>query len=1414
MKTLVSRTLAVVLALTLLVPAWGPMPVQASVTADHVVINEFVALPTSAEAVELFNPTASAVDVSGWTLDWVYGSTTIDAGQVVAAGGYLVLTNANTGGLSVSNDGTVFSLVDGGGTTVDSVGYGDDGGAPKPIYNFSTGRSPDGVDTDDDAADFNMDATPTLGAANDHAAAALGAEALRINEVMPNDVSAEEGVAFIELYNTSTSAVDLADYMLQASDDYVFPTGTSIAAGGFLTVAGTTIHAGAGFFNLGDTKDNLYLYDASGARIDQLGWDGRSDVVANGESFQRDPDGAGPWDGYSWATSGGDSTLFQRAPTEGDTNVSMDFLVSKSEPAYVAIGEAMVYAVTLDNQGTVSATNVVMTETLEGLTYLGDDSGVTPANPATGVYVWQLGPVPTGTTTVHITTTVDAAVTPGASVTNTVALTLDLAGDDPANNSAQSVSTALEVVDIATARAGAEGEVFAVKGDVIVAPGTYNYTEWALQDATGGIAVYDFPPPDVALGDAVLVIGERGAYAGQEQFVTLYHVARQGAGPAVTPRVFATGDVDAGLSEGWLAQMQGVVAGLSDCGDSTFTVDDGSGAAQVYVDSDTDVDLCARGVANGDVLAVAGYSTEHYGDDQIKPRADTDVVLAAARPLLEKDAPATVQPGEAFTYTLTVRNFTGINLTGVVVTDVLPTNTAFAYGLDEATLTGDVVRWDLAEPLTDQLSVDVRFVVTATGPLGDDIWNADYAVQAANWITPAFGAPVFTYIGAVMPIYAVQGDGFTSPYEAQQVTTRGVVVGIFEDDYDGFFIQDPTGDGDTGTSDAILIYSDNDSVTVGQQVTVTGEVQEYSEWDGAACTEACQTQIASDPGRIVLGPVGTPLSALPVDPPGAPAAGLAYWEAHEGMLLTVPATATVVGPTSYGMIYVVPGDLGLERVLRTDLEHAGMPVGAIAFNGWGQDLIVGSIVSNVDGPLAQTYDNYAIVTQPGDDLVVETAAQPPATVPAWPEAAADTFSAATYNTYRFHADTGSKMTKVVSTVIQMGCPTFLSLQEIDVDTTMTNLLANLDAAGCAYGYDNSHPDIGGHGVALLWRTDRVSDVVGSSAYQACSPYGSETATAYDPITATCGADEYPLFSRRPVVVTGTVGYGGIDRSILAIAVHLKSKIGGEAADMRRLEQAQFLSDLAGDFAAQGMDYIMVLGDLNDFEDSDPLMALYAGGTLTNTWMTLPEDARYSYIYQGTSQILDHVLASPALMARLMEMGPLHYNADFPHTGYAYDAGNLWRSSDHDPVAATFSLEARPDLAVIKSVVPEVDVLPGGTVTYTLVLSNTGEDTASGVYLTDTLPVEIAGFGMWVSQPAGAGVAGRTITWTGTIDPETPVTLAFTAQVRDATTIQLGTVVTNTVTFTSVNAGTGGDAAVFVVGQRGVEIFLPILMRND
>jgi predicted extracellular nuclease len=104
--------------------------------------------------------------------------------------------------------------------------------------------------------------------------------------------------------------------------------------------------------------------------------------------------------------------------------------------------------------------------------------------------------------------------------------------------------------------------------------------------------------------------------------------------------------------------------------------------------------------------------------------------------------------------------------------------------------------------------------------------------------------------------------------------------------------------------------------------------------------------------------------------------------------------------------------------------------------------------------------------------------------------------------------------------------------------------------------------------------------------------------------------------------------------------------------------AGFVAEL---LAAEPAARVVVTGDFNDFEHSAPLAALETA-ELADLVLRLPEDDRYTYVYLGNSQVLDHVLVSPAL-AGAAEVDAVHLDAEFPATD---------RASDHDPVIVRFA----------------------------------------------------------------------------------------------------------------------------------------------
>lgn len=234
-------------------------------TADAgVYINEFMAsnattLPGAdgsyPDWIELYNTTASAVDLSGFGLSddenqpvkWQFPE-----GTSIEANGYLLVYCSGKDGLIEGELHAPFGLrsyaesvvlANGKGQVLDSYAY------TAQEADQSMARQPDGT------GEFVMCATPTPGYPNTDAGAAAFAQTgifpsgeLVISELMSSNGTLMQQADgsfpdWIELYNGGGQALDLTGYALSNNPKnpakWVFPDGTTIQPGEYLTVLAT-----------------------------------------------------------------------------------------------------------------------------------------------------------------------------------------------------------------------------------------------------------------------------------------------------------------------------------------------------------------------------------------------------------------------------------------------------------------------------------------------------------------------------------------------------------------------------------------------------------------------------------------------------------------------------------------------------------------------------------------------------------------------------------------------------------------------------------------------------------------------------------------------------------------------------------------------------------------------------------------------------------------------------------------------------------------------------------------------------------------------------------------------------------------------------------------------------------------------
>ncbi|HEU5124804.1 MAG TPA: lamin tail domain-containing protein [Verrucomicrobiae bacterium] len=204
----------------------------------NVVINEFLAHtdPPDVDYVELYNPGAESVDLSGCVLtdDPETNKYTLPPGTILPAHGFLSFT-ATTLNFNLDAVGEDVFLKNPTGTRViDAVRF------QSQENGIATGRYPDGN------AQFYRLSSKTPGAAN----ATLLVDDVVINELMYHPISENDDDQYVELYNRGTSPVNLGGWKLEDGISYTFPSNVVIAAGDYIVVARSATRLRSNYSNL------------------------------------------------------------------------------------------------------------------------------------------------------------------------------------------------------------------------------------------------------------------------------------------------------------------------------------------------------------------------------------------------------------------------------------------------------------------------------------------------------------------------------------------------------------------------------------------------------------------------------------------------------------------------------------------------------------------------------------------------------------------------------------------------------------------------------------------------------------------------------------------------------------------------------------------------------------------------------------------------------------------------------------------------------------------------------------------------------------------------------------------------------------------------------------------------------------
>ncbi|WP_409299401.1 endonuclease [Peribacillus sp. SCS-26] len=825
------------------------------------------------------------------------------------------------------------------------------------------------------------------------------------------------------------------------------------------------------------------------------------------------------------------------------------------------------------------------------------------------------------------------------------------------SDAAEFTYTVASVKSIADVRQLPVGSSAVTAGVVTAVFGSTVY----IQDETAGLVLYG-SNLNLTQGDRVQASGKLADYNSLlELEVKAADVTVTGHGEVPQAQVASAGDFKE-ENEGKLLTVKKV--SVESLASGTFTAKDALGVT--FQIRPQDASLLAAGTAYDEITGVLGA---YKGVYQLIPRDAADIIQDASRV-----QPVTANPGSGL-----------IPAGGKVALSTRTQGAVIHYTTDGS------------EPKADSPVYEGPIVISR-----DTVIKA-IAVKAG--LTDS-AAAVFNYVlqKDEIRIHDIQGAGHYSLYDFFNVpNVAGIVTKIV--DANNFYMQDPKPDADDKTSEGILVYKKAHGLQTGDAVSVSGVVKEFvlegyaekqqtdlpvTEINASVITKTGSGQAL--PKAVKLG-VDRTLPTEVIDNDGLKEFdpvedGIDFYESLEGMLVEVD-DAKIVAPQRYGELVVIPGNMetntsgGGLRITEMDYnpERITIDINDEKFVAKMGDRFKGSI----GGVVSYGFSAYKVLSDKAElPQFVEGGNERETT-----SISADNkkLTVASYNVENFSAqDADAKVTKLAQAIVSnLNQPDIIGLTEMQDNDGETNS-GNTDAGesfatlinkikelgGAAYSYTDIAPENNKDGgapggnirVGFLYKADRVTLAPGTKG-TATEAVGFEN----HKLTLNPGRIDptNPAFqsSRKPLAAQ----FSFKGRSVIVVANHFNSK-GGDTplfgkvqppvlgSEVQRMKIAGIVNGFVKDVKSKDPDAnLILLGDFNDFEFSNPLKTL-KGNELTNMIEKVPAEDRYSYSYQGNAQVLDHILVSNNI-APATKVDIVHINS-----GFMEEHG---RASDHDPV---------------------------------------------------------------------------------------------------------------------------------------------------
>lgn len=560
-------------------------------------------------------------------------------------------------------------------------------------------------------------------------------------------------------------------------------------------------------------------------------------------------------------------------------------------------------------------------------------------------------------------------------------------------------------------------------------------------------------------------------------------------------------------------------------------------------------------------------------------------------------------------------------------------------------------------------------------------------------------------------IAEVQGNGTVSPYDGIPVITNGIVTALKSN---GFFMQEPdaTVDADPFTSEGIFVFTSTlPAVSVGDAVTVTGTAGEFFNL----------TQIAAQTGGVNILSSGNPVPAavtldqLVLDPAGAPD----QLERLEGMRVSAANVRSVAPTNTFGEIWTVLE--GVDRPFREPGVDVSLPIPPDPTSGvpdccipvWDgnperimidTDGLVGSArinvtskvpLSGIAGPLDYSFGDYKILPE-----TAPVAGGPNLSAVAVREKTAAEFTVGGFNIENFAnaENQRRKAALAIRTILRL--PDILGVIEIRDLASLQALAQQINADTVSAG--DPDPGYSAHLIpAPNGSTQNLGFLVRSSVQVNSVTQERAAETFIRPGTT----QVVPLHDRPPLVLRATVNPSLDPRPVIVVVNHPRSFIdiedlgltGAFVREKRKL-QAESIASLLQELqsGAPGVPLISV-GDYNayQFNDgyTDPAATIKGTPTsddevvvddspdlvdpdLVNLTDEVPAAERYTFIFEGSPQAIDHVFVNPDAYSIVRSYTIGRINSDFPESPEFTDVSRPEASSDHDAPVAFLRFDER------------------------------------------------------------------------------------------------------------------------------------------